>query len=102
MPATNSSLLGGWTLNAGSVSVVGSLDSIDAIVANGNLEAFTQAWNMHTKLGNGAALGASAVLFSPNSNGATASVLAPAGGGSGTGGAKRWWRQHRRQRWQWR
>ncbi|MGZ8293099.1 MAG: PEP-CTERM sorting domain-containing protein [Telluria sp.] len=74
----------GLTLNAGSVSVVGALDSIEAIVAAGNWEAFAQAWSMHTTVGT-----SSAMLFSPNAK-PVALAAAPvivAGGATGGGGA---------------
>lgn len=75
---TNSGVLGGWTLSAGSVSVVGALDSLDAIISSGNWAAFNQAWSMHTTVGNFA--GASAVLFAPNANGGVSSVGLKGGG----------------------
>lgn len=75
---TNTGILGGWTLSAGSVSVVGALDSLDAIIASGNWAAFNQAWSMHTTVGNFA--GASAVLFAPNANGGVSSVALKGGG----------------------
>lgn len=75
---TNTGILGGWTLSAGSVSVVGALDSLDAIIASGNWAAFNQAWSMHTTVGSFA--GASAVLFAPNANGGVSSVGLKGGG----------------------
>lgn len=79
-PTSSTTVLGGWTLQSGSVSVVGSLDSA---VASGNWEAFSQAWNMHTSLtSKGDAVG-SAMLFAPNATGARAG----GGGAGGSGGA---------------
>lgn len=92
--SSTAGMLGGWTLQSGSVSVVGALNSIDAVVASGNWAAFSQAWNMHTSLSAGGASGASAVLFSPNAMGGMTGVgfgggAAPVvgGGASGGGGA---------------
>lgn len=92
--SSTAGMLGGWTLQSGSVSVVGALNSIDAVVASGNWAAFSQAWNMHTSLSAGGTSGTSAVLFSPNAMGGIAGVgfgggAAPVvgGGASGGGGA---------------
>lgn len=92
--SSTAGMLGGWTLQSGSVSVVGALNSIDAVVASGNWAAFSQAWNMHTSLSAGGGSGASAVLFSPNAMGGMTGVgfgggAAPVvgGGASGGGGA---------------
>lgn len=87
--SSTASMLGGWTLQAGSVSVVGALNSIDAIIASGNLAA----WNMHTSMAaQGTASGNSAVLFAPNASGKMAnlgfsSAAASIGGGAGGGGS---------------
>lgn len=99
--SSTAGMLGGWTLQSGSVSVVGALNSIDAIVASGNWAAFSQAWSMHTSLSAGAS-GSSAVLFSPSAMGGISGFgggAAPAargsapivgggarGGGAGVGG----------------
>ena len=84
--SSTASMLGGLTLQSGSVSVVGALNSMDAIVASGNWAAFSQAWNMHTSLAaQGAASGHSAVLFAPNATGGM-SGIGLAGGGAGGGG----------------
>ena len=72
--SSTAGMLGGWTLQSGSVSVVGALNSIDAVVASGNWAAFSQAWNMHTSLSAGGGSGASAVLFSPNAMGGMTGV----------------------------
>ena len=84
-PTSSTTVLGGWTLQSGSVSVVGSLDSA---VASGNWEAFSQAWNMHTSLSSkGDAVG-SAMLYAPNATGARAGGgSGGAGGGGGDAGA---------------
>ncbi|MFD2294495.1 PEP-CTERM sorting domain-containing protein [Massilia sp. GCM10020059] len=95
--SSTAGMLGGWTLQSGSVSVVGALNSIDAIVASGNWAAFSQAWSMHTSLSAGAA-GSSAVLFSPSAMGgmsgfgggaapATGGAAPVVGGGASGGGA---------------
>lgn len=93
--SSTASMLGGWTLQSGSVNVVGALNSMDAIVASGNWAAFSQAWSMHTNLtAHGDASGNSAVLFAPSaaggmSGGGFGGGAAPAvgGGASGGGGA---------------
>lgn len=82
--SSTAGMLGGWTLQSGSVSVVGALNSIDAIVASGNWAAFSQAWSMHTSLSAGAS-GGSAVLFSPSAMGGMSGFgggAAPAAGGA--------------------
>lgn len=94
--SSTAGMLGGWTLQSGSVSVVGALNSIDAIVASGNWAAFSQAWSMHTSLSAGGS-GSSAVLFSPSAMGGmsgfgggaapAAGGAAPVAGGASGGGA---------------
>lgn len=89
--SSTASMLGGWTLQSGSVSVVGALNSMDAIVASGNWAAFSQAWSMHTNLtAHGDASGNSAVLFAPNAGGMSGGGFgggaAPAVGGGASGG----------------
>lgn len=82
--SSTAGMLGGWTLQSGSVSVVGALNSIDAIVASGNWAAFSQAWSMHTSLSAGGS-GSSAVLFSPSAMGGMSGFgggAAPAAGGA--------------------
>lgn len=86
--SSTASMLSGWTLQSGSVSVVGTLNSLDAIIASGNLAA----WNMHTSLAaQGAASGNSAVLFAPNATGKMSNVgfassAASVAGGNASGG----------------
>ena len=90
--SSTASMLGGWTLQSGSVNVIGALNSMDAIVASGNWAAFSQAWSMHTNLtAHGDASGNSAVLFAPSaaggmSGGGFGGGAAPAVGGGASGG----------------
>lgn len=88
-PTSSTTVLGGWTLQSGSVSVVGALGSMDAVIASGNLDAFSQAWSMHTSLMSkgDAASGNSAVLFAPNATGRMLAGGGAGGAGGGGGGA---------------
>ncbi|MFP5393569.1 MAG: hypothetical protein ACLGI6_18805, partial [Gammaproteobacteria bacterium] len=45
--ASNASVVAGWTLKAGSVDVLGELDSVQLLLATAKS---TKNWNLHTSL----------------------------------------------------